>query len=121
MGVKVHKLTNKDFEALTAVCAVDGPVKIKVYGNTYRCDVAYRAHQQRMNRDRAGNTFKDHKTNTCVRCGFVGDLCQMDLDHINGDRSDHRAENLQTLCSNCHRLKSYRPALYAPVLADGGS
>jgi len=46
---------------------------------------------------------KDH----CERCGFIPeDLVQLDVDHKNGNSSDNRARNLQTLCANCHRLKS---------------
>lgn len=112
MGKHVHKLTEKNFETGTAICAADGPVRIIVYGNTYRCEVAYRQHQRRMKTDRKG-VPKDLKGHVCLRCGFVcEDLVQMDLDHKNGDRTDHRTENLGTLCSNCHRLKSYRPTLF---------
>jgi len=112
MGAHIHVLSEKDFVAGTAICAKDGPVRIIVYGNTYRCEVAYRQNQNRMKKDRKG-VPRDMKGDTCARCGFVGVPCQMDLDHINGDRTDHRPENLQTLCSNCHRLKSYAPALWA--------
>lgn len=28
----------------------------------------------------------------------------LDLDHINGDNTDHRLENLRFLCPNCHSL-----------------
>ena len=118
MGKHIHRLSDKNFETMTAVCAVDGPVDIKVYGNTYRCYVAYRDHQGAMKKDRggAGNAWKSRKTDTCAMCGFVAvDLVQMDLDHINGDRSDHRPENCQTLCANCHRLKSFRPHLLVRV------
>lgn len=117
MGKHVHRLSDKNFDEMTAVCAKDGPVNIKVYGNTYRCEVAYLDHQGAMKRERKGTqgyAWKSLKTDTCATCGFVAvDKVQMDLDHINGDRTDHRPENSQTLCSNCHRLKTHRPHLLA--------
>lgn len=120
MGKHVHKLVDKDFVAKTATCAVDGQVKIKVYGNTWRCEVAYHQYQRRLRIERTGTPL-DLKTDTCVACGFVAeDLIQMDLDHINGDRTDHRPENMQTLCSNCHRLKSLRPLLFAAMVERRG-
>lgn len=113
MGKHIHKLADKNFKTLTAVCAVDGPVQIVVYGNTYRCAVAHAAARAAMRSDRAGSQ-EIKRSDTCARCGFVCvDLVQMDRDHINGDRTDHRFANIQTLCANCHRLKSYRPALYS--------
>ncbi len=50
------------------------------------------------------------KSNCCDRCGFVPEHpCQLDLDHVlpksRGGRNDR--SNLQTLCSNCHRLKTF--------------
>jgi hypothetical protein len=43
----------------------------------------------------------------CSRCGFVPeDSCQIDLDHIDGDRNNWDTSNLRWLCANCHRLKS---------------
>ena len=41
----------------------------------------------------------------CARCGIVewnGEAAPLQLDHINGDRRDHRLENLRLLCPNCH-------------------
>jgi hypothetical protein len=48
-----------------------------------------------------------HKSDTCVRCGFwAEDPVQMDVDHIDNDPSNNEKQNLQTLCANCHRLKT---------------
>jgi hypothetical protein len=41
----------------------------------------------------------------CVSCGISewnSKPITLQLDHINGDCSDHRKENLQLLCPNCH-------------------
>lgn len=108
MGKHIHKLSQKNFDTLTAVCAECGPVAIKVYGNTYRCEVAYSRYVKQLANNRKGTPYH-YKTNTCSKCGFVAvDIMQMDLDHVDGDSSNHDPENLQTLCANCHRLKSYR-------------
>jgi len=46
---------------------------------------------------------KDH----CERCGFIPeDKVQLDVDHIDGNRGNNDESNLQTLCANCHRLKT---------------
>lgn len=51
------------------------------------------------------------KRDCCEVCGFVPKhSCQLDVDHINGNHKDNREENLQTLCANCHRLKSLENA-----------
>ena len=43
----------------------------------------------------------------CERCGFVPKhMCQLDVDHIDGDGSNHDEDNIQTLCTRCHRIKT---------------
>jgi 5-methylcytosine-specific restriction endonuclease McrA len=44
----------------------------------------------------------------CGTCGFKPTHpCQLDVDHIDGNHSNDSLDNLQTLCANCHRLKTY--------------
>jgi len=48
------------------------------------------------------------KKDYCECCGFVAThRCQLDLDHIDGDHANNEDSNLQTLCANCHRLKTW--------------
>ena len=49
------------------------------------------------------------KNNECEMCGlseWMGIKLNCELDHINGDRTDHRLENLKILCPNCHSQTS---------------
>lgn len=47
------------------------------------------------------------KKDNCERCGFIPeDKCQLDVDHIDMNPSNNNPDNLQTLCANCHRLKT---------------
>jgi len=51
----------------------------------------------------------DLKPQFCEECGWAqktsSGYLPLELDHINGDRYDHRLENLRILCPNCHSLK----------------
>ena len=50
--------------------------------------------------------------NVCEVCGinsWFGKQINMELDHIDGDRSNHKIENLRMLCPNCHsQTETYR-------------
>lgn len=52
------------------------------------------------------------KEKVCEICGLKewrGREVPLELNHMNGDRFDHRLENLQILCPNCHaQTPSYR-------------
>ena len=45
------------------------------------------------------------KKNECENCNlnkWLGETISCELDHINGDRTDHVLSNLRILCPNCH-------------------
>ena len=47
-----------------------------------------------------------HKKDICERCGFIPEhKIQLDVHHIDSDHTNNDPTNLQTLCSNCHRLE----------------
>ena len=50
------------------------------------------------------------KKESCEFCGWaqksVDGRIPLELDHINGDHSDNRIENLRILCPNCHSLQT---------------
>jgi len=50
-----------------------------------------------------------HKKLVCESCSFIPvHSCQLDVDHIDGNHKNNSLDNLQTLCANCHRLKTYQ-------------
>lgn len=53
-------------------------------------------------------TYRSYKKDSCEFCGFIPEHpCQLDVDHIDGNHSNDDPSNLQTLCANCHRLKTF--------------
>ena len=51
--------------------------------------------------------LKTYKKDRCDFCGFIAvHTCQLDVDHIDGNNKNNNPKNLQTLCANCHRLKT---------------
>jgi len=54
------------------------------------------------------SSYRKHKKSKCEECGFIPvHLCQLDVDHVDGNHHNNEISNLKTLCANCHRLKTY--------------
>ncbi len=62
-------------------------------------------------RPKDGWPIKPHRRDLkllCLKCGFTSEYrCQFDIDHIDGNHFNNDPSNLQELCANCHRLKTY--------------
>lgn len=53
-------------------------------------------------------SYQKFKKDICESCNFKPvDKCQLDVDHIDGNHNNNDESNLQTLCANCHRLKTF--------------
>lgn len=60
-------------------------------------------------------TRERHIKDSCEACSFVPvDLVQLQLDHKDGNRRNNHPSNLQTLCANCHALKTKQAGDYKP-------
>lgn len=52
--------------------------------------------------------YRKYLKDRCEVCGFIPmHVCQLDVDHIDGDHNNNDSENLRTVCANCHRLKTF--------------
>ncbi len=48
--------------------------------------------------------LKERRCECCGLTDWQGKPIPLELHHINGDNRDHRFENLQLLCPNCHAM-----------------
>lgn len=104
-------------------CIVDGCQKSGQHTGRKRKDgtIIYRAQCSKHHFIRYGINDWEYKRYRKTYCenidGRLGFTCtatiipefshhMLDVDHINNNHTDNRKCNLQTLCSNCHRLKT---------------
>lgn len=100
-------------------CVVEGCERPGQHQGKYRKDgsVIYRAKCQlhnalQYNMEGAHKLFKKEICeNKDGRLGFICttttmDSCQLEVDHVNNNHKDNDPDNLDTLCSCCHRYKT---------------
>ena len=106
----MHSLSEIDEIKRTGICSICGLVRIKLrdakkkkLNSKWRCGTVHRAANVRFK-----YPYKLYKKDKCEHCGFIPEhISQLDVDHIDGNKKNNDANNLQTLCSNCHRLKTF--------------
>jgi hypothetical protein len=110
----LHKLSDINVEERTANCQKCGLVKIKPKydgSGSFRCKVGWKKGAKKYRsktRKRSERPYVKYKKDRCQNCGFIPvHSCQLDVDHIDGNNKNNEVSNLQTLCANCHRLKTY--------------
>lgn len=62
---------------------------------------------KRGNQNSKQRRYRKFKKEVCESCSFIPvHVCQLDVDHIDGNHDNNDPKNLITLCANCHRLKN---------------
>ena len=102
-------------------CSVEGCNKLGQHMGRYRKDGSPKrratcAKHHSINYGLNGWEYKQHRKTYCENTdGRLGFTCtstivdaewQLDADHVNGNPSDNRPENIQTLCKCCHPIKT---------------
>lgn len=75
----------------------------------YSCNDLRRGYTKSSNKNKiSAKSYRKNKKLYCEQCKFIAiHSCQLDVDHIDGNHTNDEESNLQTLCSNCHRLKTF--------------
>lgn len=90
------------------ICPLCNNNTCAVKGKTVKGFTKYRNHCAQCHTIKYFKPYLKHRKDSCEECGFVPvHECQLDVDHIDGNKNNNDVSNLKTLCANCHRLKTY--------------
>lgn len=104
--MRYRKLEATDVRGICVKCGINNQVSRG--GGKFR-PLCQSCHRKRHEMCRSRAPYAKYKEEVCNSCGFVAvHSCQLDVDHIDGNHSNNDPSNLQTLCANCHRLKTYQ-------------
>ena len=114
-------MSDIDEDNRTGICSVCGPIILKPRYKTYksgkrayRCKRKWKSGYKYKQKNKI--PYRKHKKNRCEKCGFIPEhKVQLDVDHIDGNKYNNDISNLQTLCANCHRLKTYLNREYLEI------
>src|SRR3990167_3076524 len=76
------------------------------------------------NSGQAQYKYRLNKKDYCEKCNFKAiHRVQLDVDHKDGNHKNNCPDNLQTICANCHRLKTvisgdHNGVAYVPTELD---
>lgn len=102
--MEFHRLSEIDKENKKGICSICGPVSLHNGGKTANGFDRWKCWTKLKHKRRP---WLKHKKDKCERCGFIPEHpCQLDIDHMDGDKSNNDPDNYLTLCANCHRLKT---------------
>ena len=105
-----HKLSKINETDRMGLCSICGYTKLKIrdkraatVNGRWRCKAVWKRNYVKLL-----YPYAVHKKDYCQHCDFKPvHISQLDVDHIDGDRWNNDPSNLQTLCANCHRLKTH--------------
>ena len=94
---------NKAKQARDTRTTINGESRYKPYCS-HCLDIK---NEYKRDRFRGSKDYRKNVKESCERCGFIPEhICQLDVDHIDNNHNNDEESNLQTLCANCHRLKT---------------